>query len=219
MIASKEVYKIWAPAGAKWVDWVRPVPFVGLNDNFNKYQFSNFNVSQIFYLEEIEKDTAIIVDLPGYESVEDGIALAKMGYRPIPVFNGTNEQNNSLATTDNHAVGFGLLCGAKELKNIEIPVDATPVFLLDTNRLSRHKMSISVFDNSWDIYYQDMPSAEYFLKNGVKKIIVRSKKIEKDLSKILYKYQQKGITIMHTQGLEKAEKVKIKKPAKKDMAL
>lgn len=24
----RDVFKIWAPVGARWVDWVRPVPFV-----------------------------------------------------------------------------------------------------------------------------------------------------------------------------------------------
>ena len=33
----KEIYKIWAPTGCKWVDWVRPVPFVGINYGVNKY--------------------------------------------------------------------------------------------------------------------------------------------------------------------------------------
>lgn len=27
-MTGKDVYKIWAPVGARWVDWVRPVPFV-----------------------------------------------------------------------------------------------------------------------------------------------------------------------------------------------
>lgn len=216
---NRDVYKIWAPQGAKWVDWVRPVPFVELGEYSKEYAFSNFKIPQIFYTDTYANDIAIIVDLPGYESIEDGIALAKLGYRPIPVFNGTNEQKGAMATTDNHAVEFGLIYGATELNKIEISKDAQPVFLLDTNRLNRYKMNASVFDNSWDVYDQDMPSAEYFLKNGINKIIVRSKKVEKDLSKILYKYQQKGITIMHTQGFDKPERIKIKKPAKKDMAL
>ena len=28
-----DIYKIWAPTEAKWVDWVRPVPFVGIDNN------------------------------------------------------------------------------------------------------------------------------------------------------------------------------------------
>lgn len=216
---NRDVYKIWAPQGAKWIEWVRPVPFVELSDYSKEYAFSNFKIPKIFYTAAYSNDTAIIIDLPGYESIEDGIALAKLGYRPIPIFNGTNEQKGAMATTDNHAVEFGLIYGASKLKKIELPNDAQPVFLLDTNRLNRYKMNISIFDNSWDVYDQDMPSAEYFLKNGINKIIVRSKKVEKDLSKILYKYQQKGISILHTQGYEEAKVIKIKKPAKKDMAL
>lgn len=216
---NRDVYKIWAPTGAKWIDWVRPVPFVELGEYSKDYSFSNFKIPQLFYIKTNLDNTAVIVDLPGYESIEDGLALAKIGYRPIPVFNGTNEQKGAMATTDNHAVEFGLIYGALELSKLEISKEALPVFLLDTNRLNRYKMNVSVFDNSWDIYDQDMPSAEYFLNNGINKIIVRSKKVEKDLSKILYKYQQKGITILHTQGFEEAKVIKIKKPAKKEMTL
>ena len=27
----KEIYKIYAPMGAKWTQWVRPVPFVAID--------------------------------------------------------------------------------------------------------------------------------------------------------------------------------------------
>ena len=216
---NKDIYKIWAPIGAKWVEWVRPVPFIELNEYSKNYEFFNFSVSKIFYIENFSSDTAIIVDSPGYESIEDGISLAKLGYRPIPIFNGTDEQKGSIATTDNQSVKCGLIYGATELKKIEINKDAPPVFLLDTNRLNRYKMNLSVFDNSWDIYDQDMPSAEYLLESGIKKIIVRSKKVEKDLSKILYKYQKRGIKILHTQGYEEPKIIKIKRPAKKEIPL
>ena len=29
-MTGKDIYKIWAKEGAKWVDWVRPVPFIGI---------------------------------------------------------------------------------------------------------------------------------------------------------------------------------------------
>ena len=67
------------------------------------------------------------------------------------------------------------------MKKIEIKENANPVFLLDLNRLNRYKISDSLFDNSYDIYDQDLPSAKFFLDNGIDTIIVRSEKIEKDL--------------------------------------
>ena len=37
----------------------------------------------------------------------------------------------------------------------------------------KDKIDISIFDNSWDVYHQDLPTAEYFLNNGIKNIVVK----------------------------------------------
>ena len=95
---------------------------------------------------------------------------------------------------------------------MEIDKNAPPAFLLDSNRMNRYKMNLSVFDNSWDIYAQDLPSAEYFLKNGINKMIVRGEAIQTDLQKILYSFQQKGISIYLTNGYENIQKISLKKP-------
>lgn len=210
-MTGKDIFKIWAPVGAKWVNWVRPVPFVVINKYSKAYEFYDFTISNINYLNELPANTAIIVDLPGCDSIKEGIATAKLGFRPIPIYNGTNEQKGAMATVDNHTIEIGLIKGALELKKIKISNDAPPTFLLDSNRTHRFKMDISIFDNSWDIYAQDIPSAEYFLKNGINKIIVRGESIQKDLSKILYKFQKKGIKILFTNGYEEPKEVIIKK--------
>ena len=77
--------------------------------------------------------------------------------------------------------------------------------------MHRFKMNLSVFDNSWDIYPQDIPSKEYFIQNGINKIIIRSEEIRIDLNKILYDYQNAGIKIFFTNGYEKPKEIKIKK--------
>ncbi len=201
MLTNKEVYKIWAPAGAKWVDWVRPVPFVEIKDYSKSYKFSNLSIPKLIYLDDVPENTAIFLDLPGYDAIKEGLALARMGMRPIPIYNGTNEQPGSRATVDNHAVEVALWWGANELKNIQIDNNAAPVFLLDSNRIDRYKMSVAVFDNSWDVYDQDVPSAEYLLNNKITKIILRTKdEVNPDLKKILYKYQQVGLKIYYTDG-------------------
>ena len=187
----KDVFKIWAPTGAKWVDWVRPVPFVAIDNDFKIYDVGNFIIPSINYIDKKSSDTAIIIDLPGNEGIKEGLALAKLGFRPIPIYNGTNEQPGSIATVNNHSVEIGLIKGAIELSKMEIDNNAPPVFLLDSNRINRFKRDISIFDNSWDIYHQDMPSAEYFLKNGITKIIVKGRAMQKDLKKILYGFQKK----------------------------
>lgn len=171
----------------------------------------NFTIPHINYISGFLSGTAIIVDLSGSNSIKEGVAVAKLGFRPIPIYNGTNEQEGAMSTVDNRAIQVALIKGAVELQKIEISDNAPPVFLLDSNRMDRFKMNASIFDNSWDIYYQDMPSAEYFLKNNINKIIVRGEKIHKDLQKILYKFQKKGIKILFTSGYEEPKEITIRK--------
>ncbi|MBQ8298754.1 MAG: hypothetical protein IJX99_02625 [Clostridia bacterium] len=215
---NKDIFKIWAPVDAKWVDWVRPVPFISIDDELKTYESFNFVIPNVNYIEEKSVDTAWFVDLPSYDSVAEGLALAsKFGFRPIPIYNGTNEQQGAMANVNNQTIEVALVWGAYVLLKLKLEKDALPVFLLDSNRMNRYKMSPSVFDNSWDIYHQDIPSAEYFLNNGIKKIVVRGKeKIEKDLSKIFYGFQKKGIKFFFTDGYSEPKEVVIKKPKRDD---
>ena len=215
-MTGKDIYKIWAPTGAKWVEWVRPVPFAIINDNLKILEVSSFTIPNIDYINKNDKDTIIIVDLPGNEGIKEAIALSKLNYRPIPVYNGTNEQEGAMATTDNHSIVMGLIWGASELKKIEFSQDANPTFMLDSNRTNRLKMNASVFDNSWDVYGQDLPSAKYLVKNNISKIIVRAEKLQKDLKKVLYKYQKEGIKVFLKDEYNEIKKVKIRKPLFED---
>lgn len=213
-MTGKDIFKIWAPAGSRWIDWIRPVLFIEISNYTNTNLSTNFTIPNINYISKLHDNTAIFLDLPGYESVKEGVALAKFGFRPIPLYNGTIEQQGAMALVENHNIESALVWGAEEIKKLKITKTAPPTFLLDSNRTHRFKMSVSVFDNSWDLYDQDIPSAEYFLKNGINTIIVRGEKIEKDLTKIFYKFQKKGITIYFTNGYETPKKVSIKKPRK-----
>lgn len=215
-MTNKDIFKIWAPLGVKWVDWVRPVPFISMvSTEINEVY--NYEIPHIDYVTTLEKDTAYIIDLPGHESVMEGLALAKIGYRPIPIYNGTDEQKGSIATSDNHSIEPALIYGAGALKKIELSNDAPPVFLLDSNRMNRFKMDVSVFDNSWDIYHQDMPSYKYFMNNGINKIVVVGDKFNKDLKLILYKFQKNNIKIYYTNGDYKPVEYKIKKQKSTDI--
>ena len=210
-MTGKDLFKIWAPIGAKWVNWVRPVPFININEQFEGYESGEFVIPKINYMSKVKLNTAIIVDLPGNTSIKEGLAIAKFGFRPIPIYNGTDEQEGAMATVDNKIIKIGLIKGALELKKMQFDKDAPPVFLLDSNRMNRYKINLSVFDNSWDIYAQDIPSPEYFLKNGICDIIVRGNCINKDLNKVLYPFQKKGINIFLVDRYENLKRIKLKK--------
>lgn len=210
-MTNKEIYKIWAPDKKRWVDWVRPVPFINIDDSSSRKEFIDYRIPSINYLKEVLNDTALIIDIPGIDSIKEGIALARLGYRPIPIFNGTDPPIGTISTTNNQIIKPLLIWGAFELKNIKLKNDAPPVFLLDQNRLNRYKINNGIFDNSWDIYDGDLPSPKYLLENGINKIIVRSNFQAKDLRKILYKWQKNNIKIFFTNGYEEPKELKLKK--------
>lgn len=213
--ADKEIYKIWAPTGKKWVDWVRPVPFAEMEHFHKGYSVSapaGDVARRAEYVNDAWKDAAIIVDLPGAKSVQEGLALAKKGYRPIPIFNGTAEQRNARATTNNESASLALMEYAQELVKIELPENARPAFLTDRNRLGRSRVDLGIFDNSWDVYHQDLPTAEYFLANDIRKIVIVGESVARDLAKILRPFQKKGIEIFRSNGFEAPKKVILRKP-------
>ena len=209
----KEIYKIYAPNGAKWTDWVRPVQFVAI-DTYNRKLIADWMERKAMFLKNYQQDTAIFVDLPGKESIELSIDLAYKGYRPIPIFNGTDEQPGSQATTNTYLIESCLINGSEKLKNIKLDNNANPAFLLDSYRTNRYRAKESTFDNSWDLYKQDIPSAEYFKQNGITKIIIVGDAIQRDLKKIFLKFQEKGIDIYLTDGYTFPQKVKLTKTIK-----
>jgi hypothetical protein len=202
-MTAKDIYKIWAPPGARWVDWVRPVPFVAIKDSAAVISATNYTIPPIYYMNERRDNTALFLDLPRHSAIEEGLALAQLGYRPIPLYNGTYEPAGAMALVDCH-LESALVWGARELEKLELATDAPPAFLLDSNRTHRHKMSVSVYDNSWDLYGQDIPSAKFFRANGIEKIIVRGAgaKIQKDLTRIFKGFKKAGMVIMFTKGWE-----------------
>ncbi len=209
----RELYKIYAPAVAKWIDWVHPVPFVAI-DTYNRKPIVDWIDRKAIFLKEYQQDAAIFIDLPGKESIELGIDLAHNGYRPIPIFNGTDEQQGSQATTDTYLIESCLINGGEKLKNIKLENDANPAFLLDSYRTNRYRAKESIFDNSWDLYKQDIPSAEYFKQNGITRIIVVGSALQPDLKKIFLKFQERGMDIYITDGYLSPKKIILAKTIK-----
>ena len=183
-------YKVWAPENVPWAAWVKPVLFAG-----ELYGYEAVNVPEIDWVTSADKNTMIILDLPGKIGVETGLALAQIGYRPVPLYNGTNAPKHKTATVDSSGIAFALVEGAKILESLKLPSDAPPAFLLDFNRMTPSSLLPGKFDNRWYIFPQDMPSATFLTGNNISKIIVRTNRIEDDLSHILCRYQKQGIKI------------------------
>ena len=212
---SREIYRYWASASGKWSPWVRPVPFINIGVG-SKGIYESYSLVDLFDgsdedVKALARNTAIIVDVPGDKGVMAGLNLAKNGFRPVPLYNGTIEQEGARAVSDNNSASEALLWGTRLLNEMTFEDDAMPVFLLDSNRLNRHRRKRTLFDNSWDIYAQDMPSAKFLADNGVEKVIVISEKISRDLKDILFKYQKGKLEIYLKKIYDEPRKIKIRK--------
>ena len=210
----KDVYKCWYKENNKWCKWIKPTLFVDLDNQILK-DIVDYEIPHIYYVDKLSKDTAIIIDEDGDTSIKEGIALINFGYILVPLFNSPYPLPNSKSLVSNLSIATLLIWGGTILKDKTVSDVAPPVFLLDKNRLNRYHKDKSIFDNSYDIYSQDLPSSNYFKNNGIKNIILKSDKINPDLNEILNKYRKNGLNILYTNGYETPKKAKLKKALKK----
>ncbi len=189
-----EVFKIWAPDPTLhvWSKWAKPALFMNV-----KYVASSrpLQIEPAEWMSAVDYGTAIIVDMPSVSSIEKSLALAKLGYRPVPLYNGVQGVKRTSMIVDVYDLANGLYAGAEELLDMPIPVDAPPVFMLDANRMKGIGKQPGKFDNRWSIFPQDMPSANFMHKKGIHSVIVRTETLQNDLTHILMRYQEKGIRI------------------------
>ena len=188
-----DIYRSWAPLDALWTNWAKPVLFT--NSPGKSWNDSPLEIPDIVF--NCDFHAAVIIDLPAEQGVLRGLAMAKLGYRPIPLYNGVYDKN-AVSVVKVLDIVKALWKGAELLEEMNIPFDAPPAFLLDSNRLGIKKEE-GMFDNRWLIFAQDMPSGKHLLQHNIDKIIVMGKERDvnytSDLADILYRYQEKGLSI------------------------
>ena len=82
-MTNEECFNAWAPEQALWSQWAKPVLFTQRLGLSSPALRSWSEPHEYLWLSQGSR-TALVVDLPGVESVETGIAMARRGYRPIP---------------------------------------------------------------------------------------------------------------------------------------
>src|SRR5262245_64385018 len=89
MISSEDGFNAWAPDGAAWTEWAKPVIFLTASGSLPTERAAPAPSLDLGNIGAGSGQSAVIVDLPGVEAVDTGLALASRGYRPVPLFNGT----------------------------------------------------------------------------------------------------------------------------------
>src|SRR6185295_1584833 len=133
---------------------------------------------------------------PGALSVVAGLALAERGFRPVPLYNGTDGPNPVVKT---EGLVRALGAGSQRLKPLTMAPDARPAFLLDSNRLdARGTADGGYYDNRWVVLPQDFPSANFLRSRGITKVLIIQRGISapsQDLSHVLLRWQQGGLLL------------------------
>jgi len=220
-----KIFQIWAPDNSVWSPWVKPVLFSNFNKKTSSEEPEVENVvdkgKRQPLLKTADYGSAFIVDLKGDKSIDKAMELAKIGYRPIPLYNccpapkrGVNE------VIDTSAITASLFGKAEELAGTKLPDMAPPAFLLDSYRMRFNLKRIEKstvneeYDNRWCVFPQDFPSAVFLLKQGINKVYLYRDRENDDLDHVLYRYQQKGITILLHRGQEGFKEYRVGKPYK-----
>jgi hypothetical protein len=139
--------------------------------------------------------TLLIAELRGYQSAQAAVLLAKRGWRPVPLFNGTWDTN---AEVQMRELVTQLMLATDALQGIAIPENAPPVFLLDSGRKGqRTSPPPGTFDNRWMVLPQDFPSGNLLRSRGFKTAIVlgNGTTLEEDLRHVLCRWQEAEIKI------------------------
>ena len=184
-------YRIWAPDDALWTQWAKPVLFA------HPPQSDPWPITlpEVSWAPRPDGYTAVITDQPGASGVLEGLSLAQLGYRPVPLYNGVPAPNNQAASVNVSGIISVLYNGAAQLSDAALPTDAPPAFLLDANRMNGQAKQPGRYDNRWCVFPQDAPSADFLASHGIGSIYVRANKIQNDLAHILLRYQKSGIRI------------------------
>ena len=196
----KQVFNDWAPSeGYVWTKFAKPALFVHTENIFGGWVREANIPAEVLKLKY--NHTAIIVDLPGVAGVEIGLGLTKAGFRPVPLYNGIHEpQSGGLRNiVDNTDIIKGLAAGARTLRNASLDTKAPPAFLLDANRdrqIPDTDNNEDIYDNRWNVDFDDMPDAAYMKEQGITGIIVWSDRdIQPDISDIVNDYLKAGIKL------------------------
>jgi hypothetical protein len=193
---------IWAPKLSPWGAWTKPVLFSFMSDPLPQ-QVALTDTRSKFVA---SRETAILVELPGTETVVTGLQLASSGYQPIPLFNASPYALDSSsfgtgelpALVDVMSIMRALERYTEYLNSMNLPDSAPPAFLLDANRSKGPLFPpAEVFDNRSIVRASDLPSGELLNQAGIRRVILlrTTDRLSRDLHPIVWSWHNFGLQI------------------------
>lgn len=191
-----ELFERWAPSDGAWSDWAKPVLFAsGVADDAAKTAWLEARQrAHGRFVPPRPGETALVLDLPGADSLAIALDCAAAGYRPVPLYNSTMGPN---PVVPNEPIRAGLELGVDELANARLRSDAAPAFVLDARRIKGDPKPKS-FDNQWVVFPQDFPSAAVLGSRGIRRVVlVQDGRTDpqNDLAHVLVRWQNAGVGV------------------------
>jgi hypothetical protein len=206
-MSNEHVFEIWAPPGGLWSDWVKPVLFSYMpgDDPEPGHTPQAWDTK---WAPDARESIALVFDLPGVEGVAAAIAVAAIGYRPVPLYNAIPtpisvtlpDGSDSIrsAAVDAKAIMGELYRSSRALAGTVLPPDAPPAFLLDANRRGAFVPAPRDFDNRSVCFTTDFPSADFLKAQGIRgAVLVQASgdQPQADLAHTLRCWQKGGIEL------------------------
>ena len=216
-MTAEQIFELWAPQGARWSQWAKPVLFAHLGLPRESPVSSAGRVElaapvappspPLAGIEPADGTTAVVVDLPGAAGVAAGLVLAESGYRPVPLYNAVPSPSpggpipGGSVAVDMAQVLEALRAGAERVGVARLPDDAPPAFLLDARRRTADSRVLQpgAFDNRSVSLPTDFPSANLLLASGIRRVIVvqlDEGQPQADLSHTLRRWQDAGMEVL-----------------------
>lgn len=209
-MTADEVFAVWAPTSSVWSQWVAPVLFAQVYWD-TRIGSDLVKPQELELIKDQGQGTAVVLDLPGAESVEAGFALAGRGIRLVPLFNaspgpeeiiglGIGTTSPGSAAIDVRPIVDAICRVTPSLQHMAFSPEAPPAFLLDSTRLSGTRpIHKGMFDNRWIVFPQDFPSANLLASHGIQQVLlVQRDRLDPqdDLAHVLLRWQEGGIVIL-----------------------
>ena len=171
----KTVYEMWAPPLSPWSPWAKPTVFSHLTPE--AHTGAELATCDIATLPSAAERCALVLNLPGVESVGTALALAAQGYQPVPLFNACPAPRvpDEIVVTavEVEPILRALCAGAQALTQLTLAADAPPAFLLDGNRAGTSSaLDPGTFDNRSVAFASDFPSAAFLKQQQIRRCVV-----------------------------------------------
>jgi len=208
-MTANELFEIWAPPSSVWSPWAKPVLFAHedlLEQDARREEAS----PHTDWAPPPSEGTAIILDLPGAAGVQLGAALARKGYRPVPLYNALPAPAREVlleagapieprTAVNVMPILRALRDEAPPLAAISLPPNAPPAFLLDANRQGEGQaLQDSDFDNRSICFTTDFPSVNFLAAQNIQRgLLVQLSGLQPqtDLAHTLRRWQDGGLTL------------------------